>query len=196
VEMVEVDVRRTGDGVLIAHHDDRLPDGRRLRVLTGAEIGRAYPRAARPASIKELVSELRPGTRLQLDLKEEGIEEQALELALRALSAEDLVVTTLSASQVARVKALDRGVQVGLSLNRSPTSVLRGLARARHSGADLLAIHHVYLRTWIPARAAAAQLGLFAWTVDDDARLAAVLRDRRVACVITSRPLRAYELLR
>ena len=192
VEMVEVDVRRAGDGVLVAHHDDRLPDGRLVREQTSAEIASSYPQASRPATVAELVAALGRATRLQMDLKEEGIEEQALGLALAALPPDEIVVTTLSALQVERVKALRPDVRVGLSLNRSPVSAVCGLHRARRSGADLLAVHQVYLRTWLPAL---ARLPLFAWTVDDDARLEQVLRDRRVACVITNRPLRAHELL-
>jgi glycerophosphoryl diester phosphodiesterase len=194
VEMAEVDVRLTRDGILVAHHDERLPDGRPLRLTSSVDLGRAYPDESRPALLEELLAAVGSRTRLQLDLKEEGIEEAALAHTLRALPAANVVVTTLSAGQVARVKQLRSEVRVGLSLNRSPGSFLRGLSRARRAGADLLAVHHSYLRTWLPARAARAKLPLFAWTVDADAQLQRVLRDPRVACVITSRPLRASEL--
>lgn len=189
--MVEVDVRRAGDGALVAHHDERLPDGRLVRLEASASVAEAYPEASRPASVGELVAELGHGTRLMLDLKEEGIEEQALELVLATMPPAEIVVTTLSARQVARVKAVRPDVRAGLSLNRSPMAALRGLPRARRSRADLLSVHHLYLRTPLPKL---ANLPLFAWTVDDDVHLLRVLRDPRVTCVITNRPLRACEL--
>jgi glycerophosphoryl diester phosphodiesterase len=194
VEMVEIDVRLSGDGVLVAHHDNRLPDRRLVRDVSAEEIVSAYPPERRPARLDALLSAVGLGTRLQLDLKEEGVEEEALRLALSVMPARGVFVTTLSASQVACVKGLRRGVHVGLSLNRSPLAYLHGLAQARQQRADLLAIHHTYLRKRLAARAAAAGLPLFVWTVDDDAGLARALRDPRVACVITGRPLRARAL--
>jgi glycerophosphoryl diester phosphodiesterase len=192
--MVEIDVRRSGDGVLMAHHDDRLPDHRLIRDVSALDVAAAYPDGRRPARLDLLLPAVGRSTRVQLDLKEEGLEEEALTLALATVAARDIVVTSLSAGQVGRVKALGLGVRVGLSVNRSPGAWLRGLAQARRQGADLLAIHHRYLRTRLAARAVAAGLPLFVWTVDDDVGLARVLRDPRVACVITSRPLRASAL--
>jgi glycerophosphoryl diester phosphodiesterase len=191
VEMVEIDVRRSADGVLVAHHDDRLPDHRLIRDVSARHIAAAYPDERRPARLDILLAAVGRGTRLQLDLKVQGIEEQALRLALAAVTARDIVVTTLSADQVARVKALGLGVHVGLSVNRSPAAYLRGLPQARRHGVDLLAIHHSYLRTRLASRAAATGIPLFVWTVDDDAALSRAFRDQRVACVITGRPLRA-----
>ena len=194
VDMVEFDVRRSGDGVLVAHHDDRLPDRRQLRQLAYDEIADAYPPAARPAGIAELVAAGAGAIRLQLDLKEEGVEEECVALALAAAPAGEVVVTTLLDRQAHRVKTAHPELTVGLSLNRSPASFLSGLARARRCNADLLAVHYVHLRTPLPARAAAARLPLFIWTVDQDGQLARALRDPRVACVITNRPVRAREL--
>jgi glycerophosphoryl diester phosphodiesterase len=194
VEMVEFDVRRSGDGVLVAHHDDRLPDGRPVAQLAYDEVAAAYPPEARPARADEVIDTAAGSARLQLDLKQHGIEDEAVELALGAAPASEVVVTTLLDAQVLRLKTARPELTVGLSLNRRPSSFLRGLARAVRCRADLLAIHYVHLLTALPERAAARGLPLFVWTVDDDARLRRVLRDPRVACVITGRPVRAREL--
>lgn len=194
IEMVELDVRVSGDGVLTAHHDDRLPDGRRLRQLSYDEIASAYPAQAQPARVEELLQAAAGRTRLDLDLKETGGAEAAVDLAVDLTAPDALAVTTLDAAQVRRLKKRHPQVAVGLSLNRSPASFLYGLGRARRCHADLLAIHQLHLRTPLPARASAHELPLFVWTVDDDAQLARVIRDRRVACVITGRPARAREL--
>jgi glycerophosphoryl diester phosphodiesterase len=193
VEMVEFDVRSARDGVLVAHHGERLPDGRLVRDAAYAEVAASYPPEARPALIGELLQTAAGSARVQLDLKEAGVE-AAVELALDAVPAGDVVVTTLLDSVAQGVKSSHPAVTVGLSLNRHPASFVRGLARARLTRADLLAIHYVHLRTPLPAAAAAAGLALYVWTVDDDRRLLRVLRDPRVACVITNRPLRAREL--
>src|SRR5205814_5398994 len=103
-------------------------------------------------------------------------------------------VTTLLDGQVGRLKRSHPEVTVGLSLNRSPASFVRGLARARRCHADLLAVHYLHLYTPLLGRAATTRLPLFVWTVDKDAQLVQALHDRRVACVITNRPRRAREL--
>jgi glycerophosphoryl diester phosphodiesterase len=194
VEMVELDVRRSGDGVLVAHHDPRLPDGRSTRELPYEEIVASYPDTARPAGVEELIRAAAGLTRLHLDVKEPDVEDEAVELALGSASTDELVVTSESAKQVARVKARHPQVTVGLSLDRSPASFLFGLARARHSRADLLSIQYLHLRTRLPGWAAAEGLPLFIWTVDDEAQLVRALDDPRVACVITNRPLHARDL--
>jgi glycerophosphoryl diester phosphodiesterase len=194
IEMVEFDVRRSADGVLVAHHDDRLPDGRPIGRLGYEQIVAAYPPEARPAKIAELLDAAAGSMRLQLDLKEHGVEEDAVELALAAAAPSEIVLTTLLEAQVHRLKRSHPNVTVGLSLNRSPASFLRGLARARRCHADLLAIHYLHLHTPLPARAAKLQLPLFIWTVDNDGQLIRALRDPSVACVITNRPGRAREL--
>lgn len=194
VEMVELDVRRCGEGVLVAHHDERLPDGRTVRELAYEDVVSAYPTHSRPARVEELVQAAAGRVRLHLDLKEVGVEDDAIELALGAGFADELVVTTESEAQVALIKEARPYITVGLSLNRSPVNFLRGIARARRSRADLLSIHCLHLRTRLPAWAAAHGLPLFVWTVDDDVQLARVLSNPWVACVITNRPLRARQL--
>jgi len=194
VEMVEIDVRRSGDGILLAHHDDRLPDRRQVSAVTAAEALDCYPDERRPARVEELLALAAGRTRILLDLKQPAIEEQALELALAVMPEDRLVITSLDARQVAHVKRMRPCVRAGLSINRSLTGYVHAVGRARAAGADLLAVNHVYLRSPLAGRAVSASLPLFVWTVDADRLLTRVLADSRVACVITNRPLRALAL--
>src|SRR5436305_7833889 len=55
IEMVEFDVRRIGDGALVAHHSERIPDGRPVRRLRYEALVAVYPPTRRPARVEELV---------------------------------------------------------------------------------------------------------------------------------------------
>jgi len=193
-EMIEIDVRRAGDGALLAHHDDRLPDRRHVSAVTAAEAMDCYPDEHRPARVEELLALAADRSRILLDLKQRAIEEQALGLALNVIPEDRVVITSLDAHQVARVKRMRPRVRAGLSVNRSSTGYVHAVGRARTAGADLLAVNHVYLRSPLARRALSANLRLFVWTVDTDRLLTRVLADSRVACVITNRPLRAHAL--
>ena len=194
--MLEFDVRRSGDGVLVAHHDERLGDGRLLCDVTAADVAGSDPNQPGPPQLKDLMGVVARHTSVLLDLKEDGIEEEALAVTLAAVPEDDVLVTTLSWRQVAVVKAVRPRVRTGLSVNRSLTAYLRGLGHARHAGADLLAINHLYLRTPLARAALSAGLPLYVWTVDSDRLLERVVQDPRIACVITNRPLRAQALSR
>src|SRR4051794_36499575 len=70
---VELDVRRTLDGVLVVHHD---PIGR----VTYAELCAGVPEDRRPPRLEEVVTLVAGRGLLDVELKEAGYEEQALRL--------------------------------------------------------------------------------------------------------------------
>jgi glycerophosphoryl diester phosphodiesterase len=161
-DMIEFDVRRTVDGVLVAVHDP----------LPAVSYDELQPR---PPRLEEVVALCAGRIALDVELKEAGYEEEALRIAAPA----ELVVTSFLPEVVAAAKRLRPDARVGLLLAAEaevPAVV----------DADFLAPNVALLD-----RGAVEGDGLVVWTVNDEPRLARYLADPRVAAVITDDPVLA-----
>ena len=163
-DYIEVDVRRSRDGVLVLAHDE-------LRA------GVTYP------TLEQLLARIPDRTGLQLDLKEEGWELEIVESTLRRVPAERLAVTTGADAALRRVKSRFPEVRTGLTRQHvEPTN---------H---DFIALDQRYASGEALDFCAGHGIPVWLWTVDDEAALRRLLSDRRVAGLITNRPDLALRL--
>jgi glycerophosphoryl diester phosphodiesterase len=186
VPMVELDVRRTGDGVLVVHHGGR-PGELSLAARRLSELGPTVP------ALHDVLEHLGGRAAVNLELKEAGYEEEVLELALNELERERLVVTSFLDDALRAVRRADRAVATGLVVGRLPT--LAGLAqmfsdllpfgRLEEAGADFLAPSYYLDWVAIRARAAARGIPLLVWTVNKPEKVESALADRRLLGVVT-----------
>lgn len=195
-DYIEIDVRRTGDGELVAHHDDRVR-GVRLSQASYRELcataGREVPR------LRDVLTAIAGRTKAHLDLKETNAERATMTMATNVLAAPDLVVTSRHTESIALVKREFAGARVALSLGRSwyePAGVrdVFPLRRLRSCGADWIAINHRLARTGVLERCARHGYPAMIWTVNDDQLIRRFLADPRVAVLITDRPDHAARL--
>lgn len=199
-EYAEMDIRKTGDNVLVACHDPQVGD----RLLADLDYGQACDglgyQVPRVAEVMAMLAGKFTG---HLDLKETGYEEEVVELALATFGPGNFVVTTLEDSSVRRVKQAFPGVTAALSLGRDLAAVprsqwaaLRGselfpLRRIRACGADWVAVHHRLARLGVLRSCHRHGIGAMVWTVDSDQLIDRFLRDPRVGVLITNRPAHA-----
>jgi glycerophosphoryl diester phosphodiesterase len=181
-EYAEFDVRRAGDGTLLAQHSAERPDGE--PVLAAAEVMRILAAG---------------GVRGHVDLKGVGFEREVVELALDAFGPDGFVVTTADPESVAVIRAEFPSAAVGLSVGFGLVSVARRLRRlrgprsfpwaaVRASGADWAAMSYRYARPDVLEGCVAAGLRIMVWTVNDDRWLDRFLSDPRVGILVTDRP--------
>jgi glycerophosphoryl diester phosphodiesterase len=195
-DYVEIDVRRTGDGELVAHRDDRVR-GLWLAQTSyrdlGAAAGRAVPR------LRDVLTVIAGRAAAHLDLKEAGCERAAVAMATDVLDTSEVVVTTRSPESIAIVKREFAGVRAALSLGREwyqPAGVrdVLPLRRLRACGADWVAINYRLARLGVLGRCARHGFRTMIWTVNADPLMRRFLADPRVAVLITDRPHRAAQL--
>jgi glycerophosphoryl diester phosphodiesterase len=193
-EYAEFDVRRAGDGTLVAQHST---DGR-----DGPDASDGEPGLAAREVMEVLAA---GGVRGHVDLKGTGFEREVVELAQSSFGPDGFVVTTADPGSVAAIGAEFPAVPVGLSVGFGPASITRDLRRLRWplsfplaavqaSGASWVAMSYRYTRPEVLDRCVAAGLRIMVWTVNDDRRLARFLADPRVAMVVTDRPEHAVAL--
>ena len=189
-EYAEFDVRRDGDGTLLAQHSAPAQHSDGAPVLAAAEVMRVLADG---------------GVRGHVDLKGVGFEREAVELALASFGPDRFVVTTADPQSVALIGVKFPGVPVGLSVGFGPASITRDLRRLRWplsfplaavqaSGASWVAMNHRYARPAVLDRCRAAGLRIMVWTVNDDRRLTRFLTDPRVSILVTDCPEHAVAL--
>lgn len=208
-DLVELDVRRTADGLLVAHHSARRR-GVPLERLTYAEL--VHRSRYRPPRLDEVLALCAGRVAVDVELKESGYEAQALELVEARLRPERVVVTSFQAQVIETIKSLRPGMDCGLVVGLGKLRRSRGgvgpvvVDAARACGADFLAMHQLLagLSPHAAARrpfaspvlraAADAELPVAVWTVNGLRRLRHFITDPLVTAVITDLPGTAVAL--
>ena len=198
-EYAEFDVRRGGDGTLLAQHS--------ASASASASSSGSASGSAEPALMAREVMQLLAagGVRGHVDLKGTGFEREVVELARSSFGSDRFVVTTADPESVAVIGAEFPSVPVGLSVGFGPASITRDLRRLRWplsfplaavlaSGAAWVAMSYRYARPSVLDDCVAAGLQIMVWTVNDDRSLTRFLGDPRVAVVVTDRPEHAVAL--
>ncbi|MDQ6836704.1 MAG: glycerophosphodiester phosphodiesterase [Actinomycetota bacterium] len=191
-EMVELDVRRTRDGCLVAVHDARVR-GTSVRAQDREQLQARLAPGQAPL-LAEMVAAAAGRIALDVELKAPGYADQTLS-ALGALDADQYVVTSFSDRALAEVRATAPRTRTGLLLGPGRTP-RRLEARVRQTGARFLALHASVARAGLLAWATERAMPSYVWTVNDQRALRQWLADDRVAAVITDRPAAAVALRR
>ena len=161
-DWVELDVRRTADGVLAVHHDDRLPDGRAIADVLAGDL---------PADVPDLVAALvaSAGLGVNVEVKPHDDVRVADEVVdvVRAWGGE-VLLSSFQPELLDRVREIADDVPTALLLYVDPAGAIDACARAGHRA----------LHPWDPTvdavlveRCHAAGLAVNVWTVDDPDRM-------------------------
>lgn len=202
-DMVELDVRRSQDGVLLVHHDKHIVrEGRlvRLRDLLYRDVRECRPEIPTLESVLELCA---GKIALDIEVKETGYEEQILDLAAKYLQPQDFVVTSFNDSAIKAVRKAKPEVATGLLLGHpgpknaivTRLSELFPLARYRNCGASFLAPHYRLINRLFLRMTRTHNIPLFVWTVNHIG-LMKNLFTLGVHAVITDRPEIALQVRR
>jgi glycerophosphoryl diester phosphodiesterase len=181
-DMVEIDVRRTGDGVLIAHHDPAVGD-EPIGGLSYDAVADAKGHA--PATVEGIVRLAAGRTLLDIELKEEGYERDVIDLLDRHVESHEFIVTSFLEPAITAAK--DHGVRTGL-LCEAPFAPEEMFAAVERCGADVLAPHVELADEAVLQGAAERNLPVLVWTVNESHQMQRCLVDPRIAGVITDEP--------
>lgn len=197
VEYVEIDVRRSADGVYVNYHDERTPSGRAVRELSYAALKHELEdELLRVDDVMELVD---GKVGLHVDVKETGDEAATVRL-IQAGCAHSPIVFTGEDDSIRAIKETFPTIRAGLSLGddlegappwryvRVRLSELFPGARLRRSHADFTAVHQRLAAIRVLDYCAHTHTPAWVWTVDEEVNIARFMHDPRVAVLITNRP--------
>ena len=190
-DWVELDVRRTADGVAVVHHDAHLPDGRRIGELNAEDLPSHVPGLAEALEACEgmgVVVEIKnlPG---DPDFDHDNLVAFAVAgLVAAYLEPERVVVSSFNVATIAAVKVVDPEIPIALvcGITDPASAVARALA---HS---MSAVHpyDTMCTPYFVDKAHSSGLDVFAWTVNDPGRMGHLV-DMGVDGIITDYPDRA-----
>ena len=198
VEAIEIDVRQTADGVVVLAHDAAV----RGRVVARSTLEELRARVPDLCTLRQVLDEVPDGCLVNVEIKTPGMEEEVLrELRLKG-DRPPFVVTSFHDVTVARVKALDPEVEVGLVLGQGnpKSSLSKRLSeffpylRLRRSHADLIVLHKWLIRMGVLRRMAWLGYPVWVWTVNKPSRIRRMLAAPEVTAIITDRAVEAMAL--
>lgn len=171
VDMVELDVRRTRDHELVICHDawlDRLTGVRvPLRRLSFAEL-RALEVGGEPVPrLAEVLPFLTSSCSVNIELKERGLAAAAAGLIGQLNVQERVIFSSLHASELLHLKAIDRRLRVAVLVMASPVTLRSCLRLAELVQAEAICIAYSAFRRRLLEQAQQQGLRVFVWTVDD-----------------------------
>ncbi len=198
--MIEFDVRRTKDNLLIVFHDERI-QGKPVNDLAYEEIDQiARSQGFHLPTVEEVLKWARGRIRLDVELKEKGYERKLAELLIGYLKEDQFVITSFNDYSLKIIKDDYPDIQIGLLLGKSeapPWSRILEffpMRRCRKANADFLVVHFRLLRFGFLERARTHHKPVFVWTVNDEETIWKLLNDERVAAIVTDRPDLAVSL--
>jgi glycerophosphoryl diester phosphodiesterase len=117
-DMIEFDVRKTGDGKLVIIHDEKI-GGRKISELTLEEINNIAKRKSyKILELEEALKFLWGKIKLDIELKETGYEEEVMDLVLRYFSEEEFIVTSFYSEALAKIKNKYPKIKTGLLIGQ------------------------------------------------------------------------------
>jgi glycerophosphoryl diester phosphodiesterase len=165
-DFIEIDIRRTPDGVIVLAHDELKPAGRYV-------------------TFKEIVDAACGRIGIHLDLKETGYEVELIRMALEKCPADKLVLTSEDPYSVRIVKEQFPEVRTGITAKD-----------VKETNADFTPLDQQRASEEALDFCARNQIPVWVWTVDDKRQIKRYIDDERIEGIITNRPDLALKLLR
>ncbi len=197
VDYVEIDVRRSADGVYVNYHDDRTPSGRAVVELSYAALKQEL--GSELMKVDEVMELVDGRVGLHVDVKQSGDEAATVRL-IQMGCAHSPVFFTGGDDSIRAIKETFPTARAGLTLGEDlegapPWRYLRVRwselfpgVRLRRCHADFAAVHQRLAGFRVLDYCARAHMPAWVWTVDDEVSIARFMRDPRVAVLITNRP--------
>jgi len=163
-DFIEVDVRRTEEGVVVIAHDVLRPD-------------RNY------VSLDKVLEAACGKIGIQIDLKESGYEAELINHALKKCAPNKVVVTTPDYESIRRIKAQFPEILAGLTRRH-----------VEQTDADFLCLDQQYVTNEGLSFCEQNNIDVWVWTVDDRSLMRRLVASGRIQGLITNRPDRALKL--
>ncbi len=201
-DMIEIDLHRTRDGVIVVTHDEELAGlggTGEIADATFAEVRRLDAGdGERVPTLDEVLDAFGDRIPFNIELKRgtrddyEGLEEAALDAVRRRGILSQTLFSSFYDPVLARLRALAPEARIGLLLSRRFPH--RALERAAALGAEAIHPEDVLVAPGLIAEARAAGLDLNVYTVDEPAELARLI-ELGIDGIFTNVPGRLRALL-
>lgn len=188
-DMVEMDVRRSADDVLILHHDASLPDGRNIAEVEADDLPPHIPTLAEAL---EVCQDLGVVVEIKNDPGDPGYDSDhqisvAVAGTLRAYkSIERLLVISFNLESINRIQKADPEIATGF-LVFDPMAVAQSVEVVSECNHNVISWHSSIITSSRVTEAHALGLEVHTWTVNDADQIRQKLQ-AGVDAVVTDKP--------
>jgi glycerophosphoryl diester phosphodiesterase len=202
-DMAELDVRKSGDGFFLIHHDDSIQGNPINRIPFRDILRLGHDQGINIPLFQDVLAQTRNRIKLDIEIKESGDEKEIVELILKYFNRKDFVITSFRETPLAVIKKIDPRIRTGLIIGEKKTG---NLFKRYHSdffpfrkcldaGIDIIVPHWKLLRFGFLQRARRFNLPVFVWTVNDRRKMRRLLGNRLISGIITDQPGMAVKMV-
>ncbi|SEQ28629.1 glycerophosphoryl diester phosphodiesterase [Lachnospiraceae bacterium NE2001] len=198
VDMVEFDVRKTKDNVLVVYHDKNFAD-QPVSWYTYEEMEKqAQIRGFHVPLFVEVLELCSGKVFMDIEIKETGFEHRVVRFLHKYSDYKDYSVKSFKDAVPFKIKELDPKITTGLLLGyekadaRRRINELFPIRRLRACHADFVSPHFLLLRFGFEKRMKKAGYPIYVWTVNAPEVIDEVLQ-KQVTGIITDNPVYALE---
>lgn len=205
-DMVEFDLRRTADGVIVLFHDRIAgsPAGRLRSVskMTFAELSAvAEAGGYRLATFERILVEYGSRIPFDIEIKVRGFEEQVIRLLDENPPGFEPIISSFVPGAVRKIKRLRPSLKTGLVLGYSRMPRLNIFARPvidrliAGKGVDSIHLHRSLVSESVLRKLRSLEAEIYVWTVNDSEEMKQLLT-MGVNGIVTDRPDLLYDVCR
>lgn len=174
-DWVELDARRTADGVLVVHHDAHLPDGRAIVDLPAVDLPESVPTldAALDACVGMGVNIEIKNNPPDPDLDpDDYVAQQTVVLLAERGGRDEVLISSFNPTTLVRVRERAPHLATALLVVEPAEDIVQVLVAAGHSA---LHPYDTFVDVELVTACHAAGVKVNVWTVDDPDRMAELL---------------------
>ncbi len=193
-DMVEFDIRKTRDNVMIVIHDAEF-EGRPIGELTYNEMEeKAKKKGYHIPQVYEVLELCRGRIFLDIEVKETGFEYRLVKLLHKYLEYDEYSVKSFEDIVPYRIKLIDPNITTGLLLGYKEDTVQRRfneifpVRRLKACKADFVSPYWMLLRFGFLMRMRLAGYPVYVWTVNKKKRMKKLAKKKGVTGIISDRP--------
>lgn len=199
--MVEFDVRKTQDNLLVCYHDESIDDVQIANLDYNQLLGISRTKGFDIPLLSDVIKLCKGKIRLDIELKETGYELEVVNLVKKYLDYPDYVIKSFHDSAVKAIKEIDENIITGLLLGvgKPKNVILTRLLelfpeyRLLQAKADFVSPNYQLLRFGFSKRMKMMKKNIYVWTVNDEHLMKKVVKNG-VSALITDRPDLALKL--
>lgn len=194
--VIEFDVRRTKDLVMVSYHDETISEKLKIAECTYAEVLEfSKSRGFHVPTVEEILILSKAQVILDIELKEAGYEQELILLVKKYLDIDEYFMKSFEDNIIIQIKKIDPSIRTGLLLGVSSSKKMTyirlteifPLVRILRARPDFISPHYKLLYWGFIKGIKFLRLPLLVWTVNDE-QMIENLFEKGINGIITDRP--------
>lgn len=192
-DLVEFDVRQTKDSMLVIFHDSHYMDIPISDMSYTDLCRRTGAYGFTPPLLSDVLSLCKSKIRLDIELKETGIEQRVIELVKKDYGYTEFSIKSFLDEVSLNIKALDSQIITGLLIGKSHAGIkerlreIFPLKRLIKSKADFISPHYLIATDFFIWRMNKKKYPVYVWTINTPKQIKRFLK-KKISGIITDRP--------